>query len=261
MFPTLFRIGEFEISSFGVLVALGFLAAAWLSSRAFEEADLPRESAWQVMTWCMVGGILGAKLWFAAEQMARDPDASFIALFFSRAGMTWFGGFIGGAIFGAIACWREGLPFEKAFGQASPGLALGHAIGRVGCFLVGDDYGRATNVPWAASFPRGLPPTIDPETGEVFSVHPTMLYETLWLLPVVAWLWKRRSSSPFLFGEYLILGGLGRLWIEAFRLNPSLMAGLSNAQVVSLACIVVGVIGWIWRWRGARGVFLTKTGN
>jgi prolipoprotein diacylglyceryltransferase len=95
-------------------------------------------------------------------------------------------------------------------------------------------------------FPNGLPPTIDPVTGEVFSVHPTMLYETLWLTPVFAILWLRRGKSPFLFGEYLVLAGVGRLWIEVFRRNPNFVGLLTNAQVVALTCIVAGAISWLW---------------
>jgi phosphatidylglycerol:prolipoprotein diacylglycerol transferase len=129
---------------------------------------------------------------------------------------------------------------------AAPALAASQAIGRVGCFLVGDDYGVRSNAPWAVAFPKGLPPTLDPTTGEVFKVHPTMLYETLWLVPVFALLWVRRAKSPFLFGEYLVLAGIGRLWIEAFRLNPDFVGILSNAQVVALSCIVTGSVSWLW---------------
>jgi phosphatidylglycerol:prolipoprotein diacylglycerol transferase len=116
---------------------------------------------------------------------------------------------------------------------------VGQALGRIGCFLVGDDYGRVSDVPWAVAFPQGLPPTLEP-------VHPTMLYETFWLLPVGAFLWWRRGRSPFLFGEYLMLSGAGRLVIEGYRVNPMLIGPFTNAQVVALACIAIGAGGWLW---------------
>jgi len=110
------------------------------------------------------------------------------------------------------------------------------------------------------SFPQGLPPTVDPATGQVFSVHPTMLYETLWLMPVFALLWLRRGKSPFLFGEYLVLAGIGRLWIEAFRLNPDFVGILSNAQVVALSCIALGAVSWL-RMRASRAALSSGAGK
>src|SRR5262249_56904540 len=111
--------------------------------------------------------------------------------------------------------------------------------GGIGCFLVADADGVPTSVPWGIAFPKGTPPTDVP-------VHPTMLYETFWLMPVFAILWLRRGKSPFLFGEYLVLSGLGRLWIEVFRRNPDFVGVFSNAQIVALACITGGAASWLW---------------
>ncbi len=245
MYPTLFHILGFPISSFGVMVALAFLVGTALTARAFEDAGLSREIPWRILTWCMVGGVVGSKLWYAAEQLMR-LDAGFWASFFSRAGMTWYGGLAGGVLLGYLGARREGVPVLAAFNLTSPALALAHAIGRVGCLLVGDDYGKETDAAWGIEFPEGSPPT------EGIPVHPTMVYETLWLLPVAAWLWMRRATSPFLFGEYLLLAGLGRLWIEHFRTNPDVVGPFSNAQLVALASIAVGAASWIWmRTRGA----------
>jgi phosphatidylglycerol:prolipoprotein diacylglycerol transferase len=239
MVPVLFTVFGFPISSFGVMVALAFLAGTALTTRAFDDAGLEREAPWRILTWCMIGGVVGAKLWFSAEQVLRFEDAGFWASFFSRAGMTWYGGLIGGIALGVIGVRREGISVRVAFDQTAPALAVAHAIGRIGCLLVGDDYGSKTDLPWAIAFPEGAPPTLDP-------VHPTMVYETLWLLPVAGWLWSRRRSSPFLFGEYLFLAGLGRLWIEHFRTNPAVLGPLSNAQLVALLCMVGGAAGWLW---------------
>jgi phosphatidylglycerol:prolipoprotein diacylglycerol transferase len=120
--------------------------------------------------------------------------------------------------------------------------AVGQSIGRLGCFLVGDDYGKPTDLPWGVRFPRGAPPTDD-------AVHPTQIYEILWLLPVALLLWRRRHVSPFLFGEYLALNGLGRLMIETLRVNPRVVWGLTEPQIVGIALIVGGMSAWLYFWR------------
>jgi phosphatidylglycerol---prolipoprotein diacylglyceryl transferase len=245
VYPVLFEVFGFPISSFGVMVALAFLAGGWLSARSFERLGHDGKIAWDLLTWCVVGGLVGAKLWFVAEELAREPTATLAGALFSRGGLTWYGGFLGGTIFGLAAARMRGLALLDVVNGAAPALAASQAIGRIGCFLVGDDYGVRSTAPWAVSFPKGLPPTLD-ANGVAFSVHPTMLYETLWLTPVFALLWLRRGRSPFLFGEYLVLAGIGRLWIEAFRRNPDFVGVLSNAQVVALSCVALGAAGWVW---------------
>ena len=222
-------------------------------ARSFEHSGLSREAAWNLLTWCAIGGLLGAKLWYVAEQVARHPDVPATAFLFSRGGLTWYGGFVGGLGLGYWGIRRNRLPVARAIDAAAPGLAIGQAIGRIGCFLVGDDYGIRTDSALGVEFPNGLPPTIDPLTGEVFAVHPTMLYESAWLFLATAWLWRRRGRSPFLFGEYLILQGLGRLAIEHWRINPTFLGPLTNAQAFALVLMAAGVAGWIVLRRRAAG--------
>ena len=242
MYPTLFRIGNFELSTFGLMLAIGFLVGGAMAARSFDKAGLDADYGWRLVTWCLIGGVLGAKLWHVAEQAIRVPDSSISSLLFSRAGLTWYGGLVGGAIAGLSGARFYKISLLTALNCSTPSLAAGQALGRIGCFLVGDDYGRVTDVPWGIAFPKGLPPTIEP-------VHPTMLHETFWLAAAAVWLWKRRGRSPFLFGEYLVLAGSARLWIEEFRTNPALWVGLTNAQVVAVTCIVIGVVGWIYYFR------------
>jgi phosphatidylglycerol:prolipoprotein diacylglycerol transferase len=117
----------------------------------------------------------------------------------------------------------------------------------VGCFLVGDDYGVASDLPWAVAFPEGAPPALE-------RVHPTQLYEVAWLLPVAALLWRRRHRSPFLFGEYLAANGLGRLVIENWRVNPPVLLGLTQPQLIGIALIAIGAGLWLrFRRAGAEG--------
>jgi phosphatidylglycerol:prolipoprotein diacylglycerol transferase len=239
VYPVLFEVFGFPISTFGVMVALGFVVGGFLAARAFERAGLERQAAWDIVTWCVVGGLLGAKLWYVGEQLARDESAKLFELLLSRGGITWYGGFVGGSIAGLWAARSRGISMLAAANSAGPSLAVGQALGRIGCFLVGDDYGRPSDVPWAVAFPEGLPPTLE-------RVHPTMLYETAWLLPVAAFLWWRQPRSPFAFGEYLMLSGIGRLVIEGYRTNPLLVGPFTNAQVTALAMIAIGATGWLY---------------
>jgi len=237
MYPHPFGI-EF-LSSFGVMVAIGVLVGGELVARSFDKFGLEREAAWRMVTWCIIGGMLGAKLWYVGEQFARNPSEPWTQWLFSRGGLTWYGGLLGGTIAALLGARIAKVPILTLVNLASPTLAVGQALGRIGCFLVGDDYGRVTDRPWGIAFPEGLPPTLEP-------VHPTMLYETGWLGLAGLWLWRRRERSPFLFGEYLVLAGVGRLWIEMLRLNPPLLGPLSNAQVIASVCIVVGTGGWLY---------------
>ncbi|MDP7571656.1 MAG: prolipoprotein diacylglyceryl transferase, partial [Myxococcota bacterium] len=158
---------------------------------------------------------------------------------FSRGGITFYGGLIGAILVGAWGCRRHGVPVKIFMDCCAVSTAVGQAMGRVGCFLVGDDYGKVTDVPWGVAFPQGMPPTND-------LVHPTQLYEMAWLLPVAGLLWSRRWRSPFLFGEYAALNGLGRLVIENWRVNPKLALGMTEPQWIGIGLIVFGVGGWFY---------------
>ena len=233
MYPVLFRIGDFEITSFGVLVAIGALAGLWLFQRELGRSRLP-ESGSDAALAGLIGGLIGAKLLYAVEHMAEEP---FLSLLLSRAGMSWFGGFAGGVGAALVLMrWRR-LPVIRVLSAATPGLAVGHGIGRIGCFLVGDDYGKVTDLPWGVAFPEGLPPTI-------LTVHPTQLYEMAFLFALAPLLvrWRRqRKSDRVVVGAYLALAGTARFFIEFVRVNDRVLWGLTVAHLVSLALVVVGL--------------------
>ncbi len=252
MLPVVFRYGSFELSSFGVALAVAFLFSAWLASRAYPRYGLPADAAWRLLTWAMIGGVAGSKLWFVFEAVARDPAQAELILsvggpLFSRGGLTWYGGLVGGAIAVLVVARRLGLPLSAVCDATAPSLAVGQAIGRIGCFLVGDDWGRPTDGPWGIAFPEGVEPTDVP-------VHATQLYEMVWLFTAAALCWRRLGRSPSVFAEYLVLAGIGRLWIELFRRNPPLVGPLTNAQVAALACIAIGAAIWLARARARAAV-------
>ena len=234
MYPVLFRIGSFEITSFGVLVAVGALVGIGVFQRELRRAGLP-ESGVDAAIAGVLGGLLGAKLLWTIEHTGQEPFAN---LLFSRGGMSWFGGLLGGVSAGVLMLRHRGVPVIAGLAAASPGLAFGHAIGRIGCFLVGDDYGRPTDLPWGVAFPRGLPPTDIP-------VHPTQLYEMALLLPI-GWLlirWRRHGvADRVVFGRYLVMVGVVRFAIEFIRVNEPVLGSFTLAQLISAAIAIAGTM-------------------
>ncbi|PYR67667.1 MAG: diacylglyceryl transferase, partial [Acidobacteria bacterium] len=157
--------------------------------------------------------------------------------------MSWFGGLLGGVATALVFMRRMRLPIIPTLAAATPALAIGHAIGRIGCFLVGDDYGRPTDLPWGVAFPRGLPPTD-------VRVHPTQLYEMAALF-IVAWLlirWRRRGvADAIVLGRYLVLAGAIRFAIEFIRVNERILGPFTLAHLVSAGLVLVGLALLVWR--------------
>lgn len=236
MYPVLFTIPglDWPISSFGAMMALGFLVGYWIALPRMKEEGLDPEDAANLLMVIMLGGVFGAKLYYAISFYLIYGDP-FWASMFSRGGLVFYGGFIGGGLAGYAGCKYWKVPPIPLANAACISLAVGQAIGRVGCFLVGDDYGTASDLPWAVAFPNGLPPVHYP-------VHPTMLYEAVWLLLGAGFLWRRRKKSASLMGEFLIINGIGRFAIEFLRLNARVALGLSEAQFIGLGLIVFGIV-------------------
>ena len=245
MLPVLFRIGSFEITSFGVMVALGALAGLWLFRRELARAGLP-EAALDAAVYGLVGGLLGAKLLYVFEHL---DEGTFFALFLDRGGMSWFGGFVGGLLAGyGTICIRK-WPVTAVLAAATPALAVGQLIGRIGCFLVGDDYGSPTSLPWGVAFPRGLPPTLD-------RVHPTQIYEAIFLgaLTWVLLRWRARGvADRVVLGRYLLIAGVFRFLLEFLRVNTRVAGPLTVAHFFALAVVLLGAAILLSRGRVAVG--------
>lgn len=232
MYPVLFRIGDFEVTSFGVMVAVAALAGLWIFRRELARSGLP-DTAIDAAMWGLLGGLLGAKVLWVFEHRGEGPVAD---LLFTRGGLSWYGGLVGGVGIGVLAIAVRRVPLIAMLAAATPALAFGHLLGRIGCFLVGDDYGRPSDLPWAVAFPEGLPPTPVP-------VHPTQLYEALFL-GWLGWMllrWRRRAEPDLLvLGRYLALAAAARFLIEFIRVNERVALGLTVAQWASLALLVTG---------------------
>lgn len=267
MYPILFEFKGIEITTFGLMLGLGFLAAGWIGTFQFEDKGYEKDASWTVLMGALIGGIIGAKLYYAFLNwplLARDP----LGTLFSRAGLVWYGGLIGGAIGVIFVARRARFPIPIVAEAGALMLTIGYAVGRIGCFLVGDDYGRPTDSWVGLAFPKGSPPSTAanlrdsfavnvPETvpdWEVLRVHPTQLYETAIMMIVFAVLWRLRRHphrAGWLFMLYLVLAGLERAFVEIFRAKDDRFFGpLTLAQVISLAIIAAGAYGLVALRRG-----------
>lgn len=258
VYPFNIHLGPIEITGYGIMMMVGFLVGGWLIGLELKRRRLNQEYAADIVIAALIGGVLGAKLWYVA--LTRDPGA-----LLSRGGLVWYGGFVGGAAAVLINGWRLKVPARWTMHVTAPALAAAYALGRVGCFLVGDDYGRPTDLPWGVAFPRGLPPSTaanltgfrvaipegtDPST--VLAVHPTQLYEVTIMLLVFALLWTLRTrerGTGWLFGVYLMLAGLERFFVEIFRAKDDRFLGsFTIAQLTSV--LLVGIGSYLClRWR------------
>jgi phosphatidylglycerol:prolipoprotein diacylglycerol transferase len=261
MIPYL-HIGSFELPTFGLMLWLAAVAAAWVLHLNFRRRQVNAD-ALTIVAIATIAGIVGAKLWHEVEQPAEclatirffwmtltTHTGSFIPEFldWAKAGFAWFGGLAAGI---AVLLWQgraTGLRPLAMLDLCAPSAALGYGIGRIGCHLSGDgDYGVPTHLPWGVSYVHGLVPT----APGVF-VHPTPIYEFIFGVALAGFLWWRggkQQSVGRITGEYLFLSGLARFLVEFIRINPKVLLGLTNAQLASVASMLAGValIGWSMR--------------
>lgn len=256
MWPTLLRIGNFEITTFGVMMFLAFIIGGWVLARQFRKYGIDEEVASSLVVAAALGGIIGAKVYYAI--LFRD-----ITALYSRAGLVWYGGLIGGFLACSWLLWRHRVDYMTAADATAPALALGYGIGRIGCFLVGDDYGRPTDAWYGIAFPKGAPPTtaeslrdfgvpIDPSIPpwQVLKVHPTQLYEAaaaFVMFGILMWLNRRPHPRGRVWGIFLILLGIERFLVEIVRAKDDRFFGpFTVAQLISVLLIVAGTI-WALR--------------
>ena len=260
VYPLTFSLLGFQVTGFGILMMLAFLVAGWVMQLELQRRRLNPEFSADIVVAGVVGGILGARVWYVA--LHGGP-------LFSRAGLVWYGGFLGGVAAVMAMSWWKRVPIRFTFELTAPALALGHGLGRVGCFLVQDDYGLPTALPWGMKFPEGQPPTtaaalarwgVEVPAGTlpntVLAVHPTQLYEVAALLFSFWLLWRLRRHGHavgWLFGVYLVVIGVERFLVEFLRAKDDRLLGtLTLAQVTSLVLLAVGV-GLMTRLRRADG--------
>lgn len=228
-----------SVKTFGLVFALGFLSCGLVLARRLRELRLPVDWAYEIVFAALLGGVVGARAYFLVQnwdQVRHDLVGSV----FSGSGLVWYGGAIGGAI--AVLLWMRwrGTLNLVMVDVSATVLALGYAVGRIGCQLSGDgDYGIRSKLPWAMGYPHGTVPT-----PPGVRVQPTPIYETLamGLLAYALWRLRDRVRPGVVLGLYLALSGLERLLVEFVRRNREVLVGLTVPQLESIGLMAVGLV-------------------
>jgi phosphatidylglycerol:prolipoprotein diacylglycerol transferase len=254
VYPFVVHLGGFTITGYGLMLMCAFLMAGWVFAMDLERAGHDPAIAWDSVVAAVLGGLVGGKVYYAI--LMRD-----LTTLTSRGGLVWYGGFAGGVLAVSAYLWWKKLAIPRMADLVAPALAAGYAVGRVGCFMVGDDYGIPTTMPWGVAFPQGSPPSTaramaqefhlaapagsNPDT--VLAVHPTQLYEVALALAAFALLWKlrgHRHRAGWRFGIYLALAGMARMFVEIFRAKDDRILGpFTLAQAFSLLVVMIGA--WV----------------
>lgn len=262
VYPFALHLGPLELTGYGLMMMVAFLMAGWAIQLDLRRRGLDEDYAADIIIAGVVGGLIGAKLWYVV--LTGESDA-----LFRRGGFVWYGGFLGAVAAILLNGLRRRVPGRFTAEICAAPLAVGYALGRVGCFLVNDDYGVPSNLPWAMKFPDGLPPSTvvnlqamgvqfpaGTDPAQVVAVHPTQLYETAVMLLAFAWLWRRREHGHgvgWLWGCYLVFAGAERFLIEFVRAKDDrLFAPFTLAQATSILLIIVGGLLMYW-WRAPAG--------
>jgi phosphatidylglycerol:prolipoprotein diacylglycerol transferase len=283
MYPELFRIGNFPINTYGVLLALAFLSALLIAAHLAGRDGLPRERIYDLGLWMLLAALVGSKvLMLFTEPGYRENPWHLISLDFLRSGGVFYGGFLGAVLTGYFLIKRYGLPWWRTADAFAPGIALGSALGRQGCFAAGCCWGKPTTLGWGMHFTQaghditGVPTIVaqldDPAQRVFWSeklggllaplhLHPTQLYESFAALAIfflLFWLHRHRRFSGQVILCYAVLYGAARFTIEFFRDDPrgdilglTTLTGLSTSQMISLIVGLSGLVILILRWRRA----------
>ncbi len=243
MHPILFRIGSFELYTYGAFLALAFLTAIFLATRRAEREGLSAEFVADMGIVIILCSIVGARLFFILfydlSYTLENPGELFRL---RQAGLVYYGGLIFAVLGGIVYCRLKNVSVPLVLDIAAPSVAIGQAIGRIGCFMSGCCYGEPALAPWAVKFPN-----LDQLR------HPTQLYEsfaTFVIFLVLLWFWKRRKSTGQVAWLYAVLYAPARFFLEFFRGdNPPVLLGMTISQVISAAVLVfaltLGAVLWL----------------
>lgn len=264
MYPELFRIGDFPVNTYGLLLAIGMLLALFTASRLAGRDGLPRERIYDLGLWTLIGGLLGSKI----LMLFTEENAQIFSLDFLRSGGVFYGGLIGGFLAVVFLIRWYKLPFWKVADAFAPAVALGQAFGRQGCFAAGCCWGKPTDSFLGVHFTEkaheftGVP-IYGPDGADLF-LHPTQLYESLTMFAVfglLVWLHRHKRFDGQILIAYGIIYSIFRFLVEFVRDDPrgdlfglTSLTGLSTSQILSLIVAASCVVFMIWRLRKSQTV-------
>jgi phosphatidylglycerol---prolipoprotein diacylglyceryl transferase len=231
--------GPLTLGTYGLLVVTGLLIAAVVLSKDLRRRAINADP-YAIVGYTGIAGLVGSRL-YSVFETPSEFFANPWPILFSRMGFTWMGGVIGGFIALWLLARHYRMPLLLMMDVASPAAAIGYGVGRIGCLISGDgDYGIPTTLPWGMSFPNGIVPTTE-------RVHPTPIYEFLLALIIFYIIWRLGARDMGedravgkVFAVYLLLSGVVRFFIEFIRLNPRVLFGMTNAQLASIVCVLLG---------------------
>jgi phosphatidylglycerol---prolipoprotein diacylglyceryl transferase len=265
VFPRLFHFGNFSIPTYGVLVATGVLVGLWISVRNSEKQGIKAENAWDFGIALVLAGILGSKiLYIILDWRSGHAYGQNLREIFTFDTLQAGGVFSGGLVAAFIVAWwflrKHHMPALATCDGFAPGLAMGHAIGRLGCFAAGCCYGKATDHFWGVTFTNPLAAQLV-GTPLGHALEPTQLFESaaeLGIFFILTWMFKRKKFDGQVFGAYLFLYGIARFFLEFIRDDPgrgSVFGGvLSGTQLIAIGLVLAG--GLIWYLRPTPKVVL-----
>lgn len=262
--PFAYKFGSFGFTGFGLAVLLCFLVGQVVAQKELVRRGYDPEPVNDMVFAAVIGGLLGAKLYYVVVLQHWDA-------MFERGGFVFWGGLLGGIIAVMAVAVKKRFPLMRIFDVGAPACAAAYAVGRTGCWAVGDDYGRPWNGVLAVAFPEGAPPSTagimaqefgvpmpagaNPTT--VLSVYPTQLMEVAFGFIMFLILWRMRDhkhAEGWLFGVYCVLAGVERFIIEFFRAKDDrLVMGLTYAQLIALAFVAIGIVWMMLRSKPGAG--------
>jgi phosphatidylglycerol:prolipoprotein diacylglycerol transferase len=261
MIPVLLKLGPITVYSYGLMMALGFVAADLVIAAECRRRGITPEYASSLVVWAAVAGLVGARIWDIWDNFPLYMQHPW-SMIFSGSGFVWYGGFVGGAVAIYFVARRYGVRFLPTADMVAPGILIGHAFGRMGCLLSGDgDWGLPTKMPWGMAFPNAIvgwnSQTVlklnahDQLVSGFYPgvrVHPTPIYEAVLYVAIFAFLWsirKRNRVEGRIFYLFLILAGAARFVVEFWRINPRVLWGLSEYQLFSILMVAVGTVAYL----------------
>lgn len=258
--PTLASLGPFQITWHGLFSLVAIVAGVALGASEFRRKGLSEAIVFDLAIWALPAGIIGARLAHVVDHWAYYLAHPATILAVNEGGLSIYGGLIGGLVGAGVCIKLRSLPFWAIVDAAAPAMLLGQAIGRLGCLVNGDAWGSPADLPWAVVYTH--PQAALPSSLLGVATHPYPVYEMVWVLLMLAGLWRLRGRLPegSLFCLYAIGYSAGRLSLSVFRQETAVLGDLQQAQVIALLVIVVAVPFLMHRIVKGRGQYRSQSG-